>query len=101
MSYCFQAFRCRPTLTAVCATPAEPLCTVRWHRLCTANRCQYAPHHTQMFRGQVVASTLCPPGVACDDRPAWRPSHLNNSFTASRYSWTTIFGLSIFRGHTF
>ena len=101
MSWCYQAFRCRPKLATVCATPAVLLCTVRWHSLCTANCCQYAPHYTQMFRCQVVAPALWPPGFAYDDRPAWRSSHLNSNFTDSRYSWTTIFGLSIFRGHPF
>ena len=101
MSSCYQASRCRPTLTAVCATPAVLLCTVSWHSLCTANRCQYVPQHRNMFWGQVVASALCLPGVAFDDWPAWRSSHLNSSLPESRCLWTSIFVFSIFRGRPF
>ena len=63
-----------------------------------ANRCQYAPHHKQMFWCRVVASAFCPPGVACDDCPAWRSSHLNSRLPESRCLWTSIFVFSIFRG---
>jgi len=76
-------------------------CTLSANSLRTANCWQCAPHHREMFWCKLVASSLSPPGVVCDNCPVWNSSHPHPKQPFS-ITWKSRFlQTSIFRGRPF